>query len=174
MIYLPNRENVKKRRFFRNKSNIEMEYIMTKETLMRYKRIYNILFSFVLIIAGIFLIAGVLCIYFSGDQPFSRESVANTFSSIAFPIYLCLGMTVMNIVLEFILPTEYKKMGKKIGVQTSSHEKEESSTDKRHRLYRHAILIIAILFIVGGLLNEGTIAVLAKAINICTECIGLG
>ena len=41
-------------------------------------------------------------------------------------------------------------------------------------LCRGALLVIAVVFIVLGVLNGGMDDVLAKAIRICTECIGLG
>ncbi|MBQ7088389.1 MAG: thioredoxin [Clostridia bacterium] len=37
-----------------------------------------------------------------------------------------------------------------------------------------AILIVGVALVVVGLLENGAAAVLTKAINICTECIGLG
>ena len=40
--------------------------------------------------------------------------------------------------------------------------------------YRIVILFVALFFGVYGLLNGGAADVLTKAINICTECIGLG
>lgn len=150
---------------------------MKNETMARLHRTYNILYSIVLIIAGICLIAGVLCIYFSGDQPFSRESVAATFSGIAFPVYLCIIMTIINIVWEIISPTDEKKApGKKVSKKSSSEEEvtDIDAGEKKYRPYRNAIIVAALIFIVAGLINGGTIAVLAKAINICTECIGLG
>lgn len=150
---------------------------MNKESIMRLHRIFNILFSIVLVIAGICLIAGCLSIYFSGDQPFSRESVAATFSGIAFPVYLALAMTIINIIWGLLSPTDEKKkpiQKKKRPAPTSEEETDILSAEKKQRPYRNAILIAAIILIVAGLLNEGTVAVLAKAINICTECIGLG
>lgn len=150
---------------------------MNKESIMRLHRIFNILFSIVLVIAGICLIAGCLSIYFSGDQPFSRESVAATFSGIAFPVYLALAMTIINIMWGLLSPTDEKKkpiQKKKRPVPTSEEETDILSAEKKQSPYRNAILIAAIILIVAGLLNEGTVAVLAKAINICTECIGLG
>ena len=39
---------------------------------------------------------------------------------------------------------------------------------------RIAVAVVAIVFIVLGIFNGGIADVLAKAINICTECIGLG
>ena len=148
---------------------------MTKETMARLHRTYNVLFSIVLVIAGICLIAGVLTIYYSGDQPFSRESVATTFSGIAFPVYLCMAMTLINIIWEVICPTDEKKtQGKKIARKASEETTDFDAEEKKYRPYRNAIIVAALIFIVAGLINGGTIAVLAKAINICTECIGLG
>lgn len=156
---------------------------MNKESIMRVHRIYNIVFSVVLVIAGICLIAGCLSIYFSGGHPFSREVVASTFSGIAIPVYLALAMTIINIVWGVISPTDEKKkpIQKKARAVKNAGSKEDASEEtdfdageKKYRPYRNAILIAAIIFIVAGLLNEGTVAVLAKAINICTECIGLG
>ena len=159
-----------------------MEYTMTKENMARLHRTYNVLFSIVLVIAGICLMAGVLCIYFSGDQPFSRESVAATFSQIAFPVYLCIAMAVINIIWEIISPTDEKKPAiKKKAVRKNSTSEEALSekadfdaAEKKYRPWRNAFLVAAVIFIAAGLVNGGTIAVLAKAINICTECIGLG
>jgi len=256
---------------------------MTKESTMRLHRIYNILFSIVIVIAGICLIIGVLTIYNSGDQPFSRESVATTFSGIAFPVYLCLAMTIISFIWEIISPSDKEKdpkqkdypsmletlynkkdfasadatvqeeirglwknrkthiivrtiilvvssavflfyalnsanyhqseinssminamkvlipcllvsfgyalfvaihneksiqkeieLAKKLPAISEAKENEIVSEEKRLSPYRNAILVAAIIFAVYGFLNGGTIDVLAKAINICTECIGLG
>lgn len=256
---------------------------MTKESTMRFHRIYNILFSIVIIIAGICLIIGVLTIYNSGDQPFSRESVAATFSTIAFPVYLTLVMAVISFIWEIISPSDKEKtpkakdypallanlyekkdfssgepaiqeeihtlwknrkmhtiirtivlvvcsavflfyalnsanfhqseingsmiqamkvlvpcfliafayalfvaihneksmekemeLVKKLPSVSDATENEIITEEKRLSPYRNAILVVAIILVVYGFLNGGTIDVLAKAINICTECIGLG
>lgn len=147
---------------------------MTKENMARLQRTYNVLFSIVLVIAGICLMAGVLCIYFSGDQPFSRESVAATFSQIAFPVYLCIAMTIINIIWGIISPIDEKKPNTKKKPLHNEVTEEELAAEKRYHAWRNIIIVAAIIFIAAGLLNGGTIAVLAKAINICTECIGLG
>ena len=76
---------------------------MTKEFKIRFLRIYRILLGIVIVIAGICLITGCLDIYNSGDQPFSRESVAEEFSQIAIPVFLCLGMTFLGFVLELFI-----------------------------------------------------------------------
>jgi len=45
---------------------------------------------------------------------------------------------------------------------------------KKRTCLRAALYGISLLFIVLGILNGGLKDVLAKAVKICTECIGLG
>jgi len=49
-----------------------------------------------------------------------------------------------------------------------------TSESKNPALLRTTLYFLAIVFIVWGVLNGGLYDVLVKAINICTECIGLG
>ena len=252
--------------------------------MMRFRRIYNILLSLVIVIAGICLITACLGIYQSGDQPFSRESVAAAFSGIAFPVYLCLVMTILSFVLDLFLPSEKEKtplfrpyahilsrlqknrdlyhcddtlkneiaalqkgrkrnelirsivlivcyivfsyaaksdrfhtsqinasmiqamtiivpvlliafafalgvnilneksMIKEIELMKQAPAKassdapspETNASAKTMNISRSVIIVAAVVCIVYGFVNGGTIDVLAKAINICTECIGLG
>lgn len=53
-------------------------------------------------------------------------------------------------------------------------EKAQQCTGKRTNLVRIALFAAAALFVVLGVTNGGMRDVLIKAINICTECIGLG
>ena len=62
-----------------------------------------------ILISGICLIAGCLSIYYSGEQPYSRQAVAAVFSKICIPIYLCLFMTIVGFILEFLSDSEHKK-----------------------------------------------------------------
>ena len=255
---------------------------MTNEKNMLFIRIYNIVFSIVLGIAGLCLIAGCITIYNMGDKPFSREIVAETFKGIAIPVYICLAMLVISIALEIILPTVEKKekprvdykgilgrLYQKRNLNTASEElrnsilklqknrkffcimrlivlvisgvafliyalngsnfhsgdinssmvramwvlipclaasfgfaifttyhntskfKEEIElakqlpaadgiTDEKKcccttlQIAKIAIVVASICFIVLGFLDGATTSVITKAINICTECIGLG
>ena len=45
---------------------------------------------------------------------------------------------------------------------------------RRVNIIRAALIVLAALLIVSGILNGGLRDVLYKAKNICTECIGLG
>ena len=51
---------------------------------------------------------------------------------------------------------------------------QESAADRKLLYARLVILGIALVMIVGGFIAGGTADVLAKAVAICTECVGLG
>lgn len=68
----------------------------------RFHLIYGIILSISIIAAGICLIAGCVSIYNLGNKPFSRERVADTFSGISVPVYICLFLTIAGFVLDFI------------------------------------------------------------------------
>lgn len=80
---------------------------MTKE---RIKRIYGIALSAVIVITGSLMMIACYGIYRSGDQPYSRESVAAAFSQIAVPVYLCLVLVIGGFILWLILPDDIKKV----------------------------------------------------------------
>ena len=82
---------------------------MNNETLKRIQQIYNAVLSIVIVITGMCLITACLGIYQSGDQPYSRESVAAAFGSISVPVYLCLGMMVIGFIWEFLSPSVNSK-----------------------------------------------------------------
>ena len=147
---------------------------MTKETKMRILRVYSILLGVVIVIAALCLMAGCLYIYNSGDQPYSREIVAATFSKIAIPVFLCIGMIILGFVLNFLLSPVDEKKEKKVANITKELSEADILEAKRIKVTRYCILGVAILFLVYGLATGGIADVLAKAINICTECIGLG
>ncbi len=115
--------------------------------------------------------AACVGIYMKGDHPFSREAVAEAFAPIAGVIYLTLGVLVLTAVEAFIWgETEEKKPGKKI-------EKlcvPDAAEAKKINTARLVVLVIGVGFFAYGLATGGVADVLAKAVNICTECIGLG
>ncbi|MBQ7487252.1 MAG: hypothetical protein IJT77_07145, partial [Clostridia bacterium] len=52
--------------------------------------------------------------------------------------------------------------------------KAKTAAGKGKNAARAAILAVAVIFIIAGIHNGGMKDVLIKAINICTECVGLG
>lgn len=83
---------------------------MTGEHTKKLRRIYGIALSCVIILAGICLMVACVGIYLSGDAPFSRQSVADAFSPIAIPVYLCLILVIAGFVLNLISPQTAAKV----------------------------------------------------------------
>lgn len=82
---------------------------MTSKTIKQIRLIYAVGVSVMIVIVGICLMAACLGIYLSGDEPYSRESVAAAFSPIAVPVYLCLITVILGFVLDLVLPKEEKR-----------------------------------------------------------------
>ena len=57
---------------------------------------------------------------------------------------------------------------------TQLTEETDRMEERKLNHYRLVILFVAVFFLIYGFIAGGTADVLTKAINICTECIGLG
>ena len=116
----------------------------------------------------LFLLAmACLDIHLDGDG-FSAESIAARFGIIA-PM-LIMSAVVGLIAFAYIMSNREKSAGEKSGAELYKAPKEGKKSDKIRGLF----LGLALVLIVLGAANGGTRDVLVKAINICTECIGLG
>ncbi len=87
---------------------------MTKNPTILLRRIFNILHSASIIIAGICLMAGCLSIYSFGEGVYTRQIVAETFSQISLPVYFCLILTIIGFVWDFVSPAKAEKEKKHI------------------------------------------------------------
>jgi len=143
---------------------------MTKDNKIRFRSIYKILLSISIILAGICLVIGCVSIYFAGNG-YSCEIVSATFSKINIPIYMCLGLVVCDAVWELISPTQKKQ---KTFVKKVDDTKVSTTNDNKTKIARLVILGVAITVLILGFAFGGYADVLTKAVNICTECIGLG
>ncbi len=142
---------------------------MIKNSIIRLRLIYKILLSISIFLAGICLIIGCISIYYQGNG-YSREIVNNVFSKINIPIFICLAFIVGDIIWEFISPTK-----KHVKITNKKHTNENTSVDNKNtNVIRLVILGVAVIALIFGACFGGYADVLTKAINICTECIGLG
>lgn len=82
---------------------------MTNSKILFARRIYNILHSISIIVAGICLMAGCLSIYSSGNGEYTRQIVAETFSKISVPVYACLALTIISFIWDFFSPATVEK-----------------------------------------------------------------
>lgn len=82
---------------------------MSQEKAQRIHSVFSIFLSLVLIAAGLCLMVACILIYLSGDEPYSRESVAAAFSPISFVIYLCFILVILGFLLDLVLPLNTKR-----------------------------------------------------------------
>lgn len=82
---------------------------MTANAGSNIRRIYGVLLSVSILIAGICLMAACAGIYFTEGLDFSREAVAAAFQPIRVPVYLCLFLVLAGFPLNWRLPGEGKK-----------------------------------------------------------------
>lgn len=77
---------------------------MIGEHKQKLLKIYGIILSCVIILAGVCLMVACVNIYRSGDEPFSRDAVAAAFYPISIPVYLCLAMVLAGFALKLLFP----------------------------------------------------------------------
>ena len=77
---------------------------MNKDSVRRTRLVFGILVSLAAIAAGVCFITACLGIYLSGgDQIYTPEKVAAAFRPIAVPVYICLGLILVSILLQLVL-----------------------------------------------------------------------
>ena len=109
----------------------------------------------------------------SGRQMYTPEAITAHASALKWPLLCFAVLLVLTAVLRLLLPRAERPVSLTAQVrQALSHWKQQ--TEAPAQRIRIALLAAAVLLIVLGILNGGMYDVLVKAINICTECIGLG
>lgn len=144
---------------------------MSSDRSQKIRLIYEWLTAALLVLTAAAFIIGCVSIYLSGEKPFSREAVAEVFARFDVLVYVTLAFAVGGFfVCLFTDQPKNKtaKRGKHVSVLSS-----DRSSDK-DKIVTAVILVLGIALAVIGLIGGGAADVLAKAVNICTECIGLG
>lgn len=140
---------------------------MTKDKKFNFIVLYKIILSASIIIAGICLICGSLFIYFSGNG-YSRQVVENTFLKICIPIYICIALIIGSFFIKSKTKSKFYKP------KNFDQKKEPMLNFKKSLIIKIIIIVVAIISLIFGAIFGGFKDVLTKAVNICTECIGLG
>ena len=138
------------------------------------RRVFLILQAGVCITLAILLAAGAVALYAEGsarkaDNPlepiYTAENVGEKLGQILPLILLFAGLLIAGILLSG------KDSGKPAKADGPVYPKNEG---KHSCLIRTVLVVAAVVFIVLGILNGSALDVLAKAIHICTECVGFG
>lgn len=154
------------------KSDLE-NYNSYKKYLLR-RKIAWIINIVILVISSVM---GIL--YIANTKHFELENPTNSIK--AMTIHL-LPWAIISLI-SFIACTIYdeyicKVLINHVKVMISSGGKKVKNINLENKkaiwIARGIILSVSIVFIIVGVINGGAQAILEKAINICTECIGLG
>ena len=130
----------------------------------KYFRIYRILIGMLLILSALFLMSACLIVFFSGS--FTPEKVYAVFQTLAAPLCITGSLALVGICLRPLFPQEEKENHKVSPLPVK--------VPPCLGLLRLVLGIVLLSFLIYGLFSGGTADVLAKAANICSECIGLG
>ena len=146
---------------------------MTNERAKRIHQICSVAASISLLTAGVLLMIACYGIYRSGDQPFSREAVAQAFAPISLPIYLCAAIIVLGILADLFLPRDKQKAKpekqldlilsrlhaktdlSKCGAELQSAVAAQQRSRKIHRTNRNMLTVLASAIFLSFALNSG-------------------
>lgn len=148
--------------------------------------------SIICIFAVILLAGAAIGIYGKGkaaksEDPtayiYTRESAISAAAPGVFMLIAGLGFSIAGAVMGIRDENDDKPAsadacgdGMKRATDDYSSRKPEDAAARKGRMHkiRLAVLIVALICIIAGMANGNMKDILIKAINICTECIGLG
>ena len=138
-------------------------------------------------VIAVLLAAGALDLYLDGAAKqaegdlfyymFTRERAGAKLLPVLPLLFCALGLTIAGVILgirdeKAEKPVRDEKLLRELsGIRERAVHRQ---ADRKMRILRTAVLVIALVLIVIGILNGGLEDVLAKGAAICTECVGLG
>ena len=140
---------------------------------MKNVRLFLIIQSILCVLLAVLMIAAVFGIYRDGtalraENPlavvYSREIVAKAFRVIIPLLFAAVGSAAAGLILG---------AKDENGLKPVKGGKVENKAAEGKTLQK-VLLIAAVVLIVAGIFNGSARDVFGKAVNICTECVGLG
>lgn len=173
---LPKITNIAKLSYFENicpdSNNSDSEYILKNE---QKKRKISLLICFIITI--ICSLLGLLYLlngdHFASNDNLSRQAVELAIHLLPWCI-IAFGSFIVYVYYEERSAKRSIEAIKEIIKSNGKCEKVKKDNNKKINIVRISLFVVAIFLIVFGLINGDANGVLQKAINICTECIGLG
>jgi len=95
---------------------------------------FKIILSLSIICAGLCLIYGVLCIYFIEGE-YSRQIVADTFKSIAVPVYIGAGLSAISLFLPLVNEKSKTKISPKFKLELLNQRKDLSALTENNKIF---------------------------------------
>ena len=145
---------------------------------MNKKNVLLIVQSVLCILCAVGLIAADLLIYFRGISEQESDPMAQiyTVDAIADHAVIIIPVMIVSLIVTVILLTlkvkdpNADRAVNVAGIRTNTLGEKSSATV----IARTVILLVAVAFIITGIINGSIYDVFVKASKICTECIGLG
>ena len=126
--------------------------------------------TFCVLALAALLLEGCLTFVYENQTPMYEISRIKAYFEKTGFVYLALFIV---LVLTGIMNLFRKKTPEK-QKKSSEYRHAKPISPRRRTAVRLFLLAMAILLIVPGIMNGGLYDVFVKAVNICTECIGLG
>ena len=154
---------------------------------MTRKKLFMAVQAVLCIVIAVLLAAGALSLYLDGAAKqaegdlfyymYTRERVGAKLLPVLPLLFCAIGLTIVGIILGIRdgntdKPVKDEKLLRDLG--SIQERTVHQQADQKTKILRRAVLIIALILIVIGILNGGLEDVLAKGAAICTECVGLG
>ncbi len=129
-----------------------------------------------ILLSVLLVAAAVFCIYALNARNYSLENINGSVIKAMYLLIPCFVLCFSSAIIVEIL--NEKSIKREIELLKAAEKKEAPEPEKAKKsiapAIRFSILIIALALLVYGYVIGGTADVLTKAVNICTECIGLG
>lgn len=130
----------------------------------------NIATAVFTVVSGACLIWACLNVYRGGDGAYTRAAVAAALQKVTVPVCIWLVLVAAGWLCHLLLPGDGAKraVGKKGAMRKGKYNRRAVLA------VRISLAVIGLGLLITGAVTGGMADVLAKAINICTECVGLG
>ena len=152
---------------------------------MERKKVFLIVQSILCALTAGLLAAAALCIWIDGSAKkaagdlfyniYTREKAGQALLHLLPLMFSALGLSIAGWILG--IRDESADKPARIDVEELAGIREKAvrqQADRKTLTVRTAVLVIAVVLIILGVLNGGLEDVLTKGAAICTECVGLG
>ena len=150
-------------------------------------KLFLIVQAVLCVVIAVLLAAGALSLYLDGAARqaegdlfyymFTRARAGAKLLPILPLLFCAFGLTVAGVILGIKDENAEKPVRDEKLLRDLGNLREKAvhpQADQKTRILRTAVLVIALILIILGILNGGMEDVLAKGAAICTECVGLG
>ena len=173
LVSSPSAEHILKMYF--QKRDLSNDNALTDKIELEQKkrRINNMVKYFVYLISAV-----IFLIYALNPSNFHRSEINSSMIKAMWVLIPCLALSFIASITNFIVNQKIIKREieflKTAPLKQDNSTQDKNSGDKKLRIIKLVLIIVFASLAIIGFIMGGTADVLTKAVNICTECIGLG